>query len=471
MSVHHPGGEQLRLTRAACRRFRPDSGRGRFAVSALPITPATRRLDPVSVAILACPGAPPRSVPVEALGLGRQVSSISSASSRSSSRSASSTTSSMRITSTPWGRSSRRRESRDPRPELRRVVCAHQWYPTRPRSSSRSRSCRAPAHGRRNLGSPRPPIRLISMLAERSIGRNSSGAATPMPRCSPRREWLVAERVACRGDRSRRSRRCALCRAPALQPPASSSLRTAAIGSKPSSRRCRTVASPMPVEAPVTSTVPVAMGRNLSADAGRVRTGPSPVRPLASPRWTWTTPSGPAARTRRTDPSPFRVRRSRSCSSSPAGRPITISPTRGASACSARSRSRGQGPAGRMLPQARPCADAVVARDRGGDPARTRRTTRSVGARTSFFSHPRARAGGYWRTRRSEAPVGCSAAVVPEGGARSPASRSAAPEKDLRAASARRVHVPARSREPTPSLTRRDTSTSSWWAAAIPAGS
>ena len=46
---------------------------------------------------------------------------------------------------------------------------------------------------------------------------------------------------------------------------ASSSLRTAAIGSKPSSRRCRTVASPMPVEAPVTRTVPVAMAKNLSA--------------------------------------------------------------------------------------------------------------------------------------------------------------------------------------------------------------
>ena len=72
--------------------------------------------------------------------------------------------------------------------------------------------------------------------------------------------------------------------------------------------------------------------------SGGHRAGPYP---LASPGWTSTTPSGPAARTRPTGPSRFRARRSTSCSSSRAGRRTTTSRTRGASACSGRSRSRG----------------------------------------------------------------------------------------------------------------------------------
>ena len=224
---------------------------------------------------------------------------------------------SIRITSTPCERSSRRSESLIPSSaELRRVVGAHQ----RQRHAAADR-----AHHRRSARAPRRsagrnacvtaiwPIRLISSCwRSRSTGRNSSGAATAMPgvvheagerRCRPaRRGRPRSEPASVTSIRTVRMPR-------ASSRSASSSLRTAPTASKPSSFRWS--------------------DRGL-ADAGRGaghEHGSGGHRgaaySLASRRWKSRRRSARGARTRPTGPSPCRARRSTSCSSSRAGRRTT----------------------------------------------------------------------------------------------------------------------------------------------------
>ena len=117
------------------------------------------------------------------------------------------------------------------------------------------------------------PMRLISSWWRSwSIGRNSSGAATAIPALftSPASGASPSSsRAAAIWSASDTSIRTVRTPRPSSRS-ASSSFRTAPIASKPSVFRCRTVASPMPVEAPVTRTVPVAMRRTLFASFARV---------------------------------------------------------------------------------------------------------------------------------------------------------------------------------------------------------
>ncbi len=232
----------------------------------------------------------------------------------------------------PCGRSSRRSESLSPSsPNFDALYAPTSGRPTRPpiELTFTIRPASAAQRGEERLGDRRladqVDLELLAQLVDREeLERRGHSRCRRCSRARPAARLRAHH--AQRRSGPRRSRRCGWCAG--REPPAAPHPRPCA-PLRSGRSRARAGAGRWPRRCP---------WRRRSR--GLFRWPWRRTYPLASPGWTWTTPSGPAARTRRTDPSPFRARRSTSCSTSPAGRRTTTSRTRGASACSARSRSR-----------------------------------------------------------------------------------------------------------------------------------